>query len=290
MINGRYIIDGEEHKNLLTNDATLAVLRYLAKLEPDWSGGFAVGTGSTAATTGDTELEFEVYRGFVSTRAVDESTNEVIIKGVLPTNLNCDIHEVGIYSVANSDILQTGYLICDFDTDVFDITNATAETTQSRVGSAGASTTTTASTTQTHSITGFSENFDGLDFYDLFKLAVYIEDGNTSTIEVRLKNSSGDYFTYTSTPSVTGYYIDSWTKIDMTASGSITWADNINTIDILVTAGSGGNATVVLDGLRVTGAGQDNTSKLISRSVLASPKTKSGVEEMDVEYRVQFTL
>lgn len=287
----RFYQNGEliaERTNLITTDGKRAILRYLA----GHSGGFvrslAVGTGTTAAALGDTKLQFEVARADVSVISPDYIAQTLVFKATLEQSMELAIWEIGALSVAQSE--EYGKMLLTFDSDIEPWSAGAFQTDTSRIGGDALRVTASASATVTSSLSDlFLETSDYLDV-DKFSLAYIPQDANLNSLKIRLKTDASNYFEYTFTGLTAGYKIESWTKAQMTKTGSPSW-DNIISADLIVNAKSGGATSVDFDGLRIDASVVDNPDyALVSRTVLGSPVVKTGESQMDIEYTLDVTI
>jgi hypothetical protein len=283
-MNGSYSIKDFVYPNTLTNNATRVILGYLTGRFNEWAGSIAVGVGSTAATTGDEQLDLEIYRVPITVKEFDTANSTVTVKGTIPTEIVLKVYEIGVFSSARSDSIS----IIDFDPDFYSITGATESTTYQRAGTNAIQISATSATTQTATLSDIETNYNDRPADSVFKLGYYPLDLNISSVELRLMDIDENYYSHTFSPSVTGYAVESWERRDMVNSGSASWANDITRIDVRVTAG-GSDTDFVVDVLELVS--EDVTDDfLISRAVLGSPFLKTSAAELDVEYTITLDL
>lgn len=307
MLKGTYIFyeDGKEilrQSNVITKFGKRFLTNFIAGNVPSLSKDIAFGIDSTAATENDTRLGFEFYRlpvlfGSTDIQTVSSVTSySVVYKTTIPQDVVGQIYEVGLYPSNRSSINNfDSKFITDFDvvTDWEDSSGNNPLTTSSnyRIGGNLLRMYANASSSKEYKATIPKLDISGYSTADTLKLAYYKEDANISTIKVRLYSDPSSYYEVTITPtSGTGYKISSDIPLSTVFAGATSPAPdntNINQIGIIVTASSGGNAYVGLDGLRINDEDTfDPIFGMISRSVLGSPISKVAGRQVDVEYRL----
>jgi hypothetical protein len=287
----RFYQNGElvaEQTNLITDSGKRAILRYLAGHSTEFIKSIAVGTSSVAATTSDTKLSFEVVRVPLTVVSPDYVAQKLIFKGTVPQNEQFAIWEVGSLQESATD--GRGKLLLSFDSDMEAWTSGTFQTDVNRIGGDAFRVNAALSTTTTGALATTLIDVDDFADTDKFTLAYAPADGNLQTLKIRLKTDASNYWEYTLTGLTAGYKVESWTKAQMTKTGTPAW-DNITAVDVIVTAKAAGATNVDFDGLRidvVTGLGLD--APLVSRTVLGAAVVKSSEAEMDVEYELDVTI
>ena len=94
-----WIIDELEEHNLVVNTGLNWARDRLAGLAPDPARFIAIGTGNTAVTAGDTELEAEVHRSILTGSSAQENFKITFTQFL--TTLEADgeeLREVGLFS------------------------------------------------------------------------------------------------------------------------------------------------------------------------------------------------
>lgn len=280
------------HKNLITDEGKKAILRYLAAKVEAWSGGIAIGVGSSTPAATDVSMNFEIGRGEVDLWSPDFADNSIIVKGTIPVDVVGDIHEVGIHMQAtNSRAPADSLLITDFDDAYTEVEGHTRDTSaELRVGRAGAKVTPAASTSATVTLPYMFMDMSGYQGTDKIALAFYLADANCSDIRIKFMTDDANYFAIGIIPQTSaGYYISSITKQNFAATGTPDWA-NITKLEFQATAGAGGAAGVTFDGLRVNDTDYYDDFALVSRALVSPAIVKDDSHPLDIEYRVRFTF
>lgn len=307
MIKGTYIFyeNGKEilrQSNVITKFGKRFLTNFIAGNIQASKKDMAFGIDPTAATENDTRLGFEFYRLpvlFGSTdiqTANNVTTYSVVYKTTIPQDVVANIYEIGLFPSTRSSInnYDSKYLT-DFDDLLSWIdsgdNNPTIENSEYRINGnllrmnsmAGASNE-YKSSIPTIDMSGYSD-------VDTIRLAYYKEDANLSSIKIRLYSDSSRYYEATIIPaSGTGYKISEDIPLSTFFAGATSPAPditNINQIGIVLTASSGGNTYVGMDGLRINDEDTfDPIFGMISRSIPASPITKLAGRQIDVEYRL----
>jgi hypothetical protein len=103
--------DGElvgQRDNLITTAGKSAVLRYLAKMVPDYAGSILVGLDGTAPVVGDMRLGYQTAAAPVIMKSVDYTNQTVLFKATLDSNWAGRIYESGL-STLKLDSLTGAY-------------------------------------------------------------------------------------------------------------------------------------------------------------------------------------
>jgi hypothetical protein len=103
--------------NLITTAGKNVILRYLARMVPDYSGAIAVGLDSTAAAAADVRLGIQTSKVPIIMKSVDYTNQTITYKGTLDPNLVTVIYEMGLIS-AFTDTVTGSYdskLLAVFD-------------------------------------------------------------------------------------------------------------------------------------------------------------------------------
>lgn len=99
--------DGElvgQRDNLITTAGKSAVLRYLAKMVPDYAGSILVGLDGTAPVVGDVRLGCQTSAAPVIMKSVEYSTQTVLFKATLDSNWSGKIYESGLSSLKQDSL------------------------------------------------------------------------------------------------------------------------------------------------------------------------------------------
>jgi hypothetical protein len=265
----------------------------------------AIGIGTSAATTNDTDMQFEFYRSGVflgssdiqTNSATGESTYSVVYKTTLPTDVEGIIYEVGIFpsaSAQNTDY-SSRYISSFEDTTMWKDSNGDQPTKVStptpRIGSSYFSVSATSGQSKYYSIdTLFDISGYGVD--DSITIAFYQSDLNLDYLYVRFYSSPTNYkeVRFAGASSIGNKILNTKLSNLFNSSFTSTGATDfsaITSIEIGAKAKSSGNTNVLLDGLRLNDDDRYNTQYgLISRSVLSEPIVKKLGVEMDIEYKL----
>ena len=307
MLKGTYIFyeDGKEiarKSNVITKFGKRFLTNFIAGNVNNMSKDMAFGIDGTSATQNDTRLGFEFYRspvlfGSTDIQTVSSVTSySVVYKTTIPQDVVGYIYEVGLYPSTRSSVNNfDNKFITDFSvaTDWEDSSDAIplVGTSNYRIGGNVLRMSATSNSSNEYKATIPALDISGYSESDTIKLVYHREDANLSTIKVRLYSEPSKYYETTITPSSgTGYKISSDILLSTLFAGATSPAPdntNINQVGIIVTAGSGGNTSVGLDGLRINDEDTfDPTFGLISRTALGSPINKVAGRQVDVEYRL----
>jgi hypothetical protein len=126
---------------------------------------------------------------------------------------------------------------------------------------------------------------------DTFVLAYNVDNANTASVKFRLRTDASNYYEYSVATPGTGYRFASFQKGTPTSVvGTPDWAD-INEVEVVTTATSGGSASVEYDGLRIEDV--DSVAPeygLVARFVPATPITKAEGMVQDIEYALPVSI
>lgn len=292
MIKGQYKIYQEGEllavvNNLITTEGKKYIQRYLAGQVGRIASSVACGIGGTAATVADTRLQFEIARYPVVLTSADLVNSKLVFKATLPPEVVGTIYELGLWSL-DTNIAAGNYsskLITGFDGTTELWSTGTFNATNARVGADALRLTASASSSSTSEMTNVFYDFSGYSTADQFVLATN-GDANTASIKVRFKTDASNYYEITFSTIAAGYQFLSWTKNQMTATGTPSLA-NITSIEIVVTAKAGGATTVDLDAIRVEDTDTFSSDYvLVSRGIPGSPIVKGSSAPLDIEYTV----
>lgn len=274
-------------ENLITTKGRQLILAYLAGDIAFWGDELAVGVSNVAPALGDVRMGYELSRNFVTVTEPDPVNNTVLLKGTLPREVIGDIYEIGLFSSASKIAKAIPPApLTDFNTVYMDVTNLTAETTNSRIGEGGAALTAAAGATATGSVNNLRIPLEGRAPEDELTLA-YHNSGNASGVEIRFYTSATTYYTHTFTPAV-GYGFYKWTKANFTTTTAANWIDYVVKIEFRLTASTAGGSTVMFDGIKLETPVDSPDYGLTSRSVLTTPIVKGFDTELEIEYIIQF--
>lgn len=308
MLKGTYIFyeNGKEifrKSNVITKFGKRFLTNFIAGNVSSLQKDMAFGIDSTTATANDTRLGFEFYRAPVLFGSTDIQTSggttsySVVYKTTIPQDVVGEIYEVGLYPSNRSSINNfDSKFITDFD-DVLDWedpsgNNPLTSASNYRIGGNVLRMSAASSSSKEYKATVPTIDMSGYSDLDTIRLAYHREDTYLSTVKVRLYSETTKYYEATITPtSGIGYKISADIPLSTFFAGATSPApdaSNINQIGIIVTASSGGTATIGLDGLRINDEDTfDPVFGMISRSSNTSPLiSKVAGRQVDVEYRL----
>lgn len=273
-----------EYKNVITSDGRIRILDLVAGKIKGFASAIVAGIGDTAALSSDKALEFMVGGSDINATITDPVNNKIYFKATLPIQDDYEIHELGCFST-NYTGVQTNtegssLLLAVFGSQskwVDVIGTSTLATTNNRVSAASIQ---FASFSSAKGNMTFIKDFSSLASNATFDLAYYTS--GVSSLKMRFKVDSSNYFELTAWPVTNGYHISKKLKSDFVATGSPTW-DAIKTLEFEAT---GTSATLSLDCLRYTNPVVSTVfqSNLLSRVILLTPQRKLPGVSMDVEY------
>lgn len=267
--------------------------RYLANQGTALAGALAIGVGSASENLNDQSLQFEYARVTIELTAYDFSTDRLIFKATLPSDVVGKIYEIGLWTdEVNPGINGSGAsrIITTFDSATETWTPGTYDTTTVRIGYDSLKHTPAASAT-VESINA-TQNLDLGDYSnsDKFLLAYNCDNANAATVAIRFYTDSSNYYTFSTTSPIAGYHVDSFNKGTATITGTPDWA-SITQIGVITTAKVGGAASVEFDGIRIEDVDTISpTYGLIARKVLSSPVVVDGGIQMDIEYALAVSI
>jgi hypothetical protein len=109
LIEGHYklYLDGElvvASSNLITNFGKSTILRYMAGNISSYAGAVAVGVSSTAASSSDYVLDYELFRVPIAYRTANPTNSSVVFKGTAGAGLSGKVYEIGLFPSQNNDL------------------------------------------------------------------------------------------------------------------------------------------------------------------------------------------
>lgn len=276
---------------MITTQGKLIIQRYMAGQVNSIGGTIAVGLGASAEALADRKLTYEFERATVNVTSVDFINQRIIYKTTLPQETVGTIYEIGLYSGLMSSTPYTSSNLLSFDSLIESWTAGTYGSNNVRYGADNLRLTAAASATTVTVLDPVAFDLSGYSTVDQFSMALNA-DANTASVRVRLRGlDPTSYYEYTNSALATGYNIFTWTKSNMTLTGTtVTWA-SISSVEIAVTAKAAGTTNVDLDGMRIEDLDTPATdSVLVARKVLVTPQIKTGVSPMDVEYALDISI
>jgi hypothetical protein len=292
--------------NIITTEGKKIIASYLAGIAPSWAGAMAIGTGTTAAVVGDTQLALEFARQDVTSKAVligggTAGAHRIIAKTTVPQEIAGNVYELGIYSLSTgvSSASPSKVLVgmaASGDWEVYSGGNWIAsaqvpETTYYRAGVDSVTLATSAATTKYRYNLG-SADFSMYGGLDKISFGAYYTVGTLTSVALKFYSDDSNYYSYTPTlatligGATNTYTTSSFTKSSWAATGSPSWS-NITSIGVDVA--SAGSATAHIDLIRIDDSdNSDPNYALVSRSILVAPQTKAAGSEMDIEYFLDY--
>lgn len=277
---------------MITANGRTFIKRYLAGQAGSMVGAISVGIGSTAASLNDTRLAFEFARVPVSVISYDFASDLLVFKGTLDESVSGKIYEVGIWTAEVNTAAgnQGSQLITSFDSASESWTNGTYDTVTTRIGPDSLKHTPAASGNVSSVLSGLTLNFIDNSSLDSFVMAYNVDNANTSSIELRFRTDASNYYRFTVSAPTAGYKFSVFTKGSAAVVGAPKW-DDINEIEIVTTATSGGAASVEFDGVRLEDVDTiAPTYGLVARYVPTLPTVKAEGFVHDVEYTLPVTI
>lgn len=280
--------------NTITDDGMELLFDYLTGRSRMFLSYIALGLGETAASTSDTDLVHEIFRGRIEAASYSTDDSQVTWHiGLLPSDAVGVINEIATFDkLKNEDSLVAGdLLLTDFDTDVdtfsADVGSLASDTTNYKEGESALKATTDAgSTPQTISLTK-TLDLSAFEDADKFQILIYpYATTNLSNIKLRFETDGSNYYEATlSSFSATTWALKSVAKSAFSATGSPDWSD-INTIKLIITQSAPSAIDITFDSLRIITV--NTNSRCFSRQVLSPTVTKSSKQEALVTYTVTF--
>jgi hypothetical protein len=298
---------------MITRFGKRFIASYLAGMvsfpKQDIAIGVANGTDYASADS-NTRLGFEFYRLPASFGSIDiqtdgggNSTYSVIYKATLPQDIAGVVKEIALYPGSRTSVNSfDSKFISDFENNLvwFDSANQNPESVAfseedpiypvPRIGSSLIMIEVPQGTSEQYSATISPFDISGYSANDSLSLVYEKEDTNLSSIKVKLYSSDTAYHMATFTASgPAGQNIANLNLSALTTHNGPT--STINKVAIEVTAGSGGDSVVYLDGLRINDEDTfDPTFGMIARDVLVTPLEKKAGKPVDIEYKIGLTF
>jgi hypothetical protein len=100
---------------MITTDGRDTIRRFFAGQLSQIAGAMAFGTGSTAETVDDTELDEEVIRVNIASISADLANNRIVFRASVQPGSIATINEIGLYSssilVSSNDLDRSNVLV-----------------------------------------------------------------------------------------------------------------------------------------------------------------------------------
>jgi len=289
---GTYRIEGIEVANVITDAGRIGILGAVAGKQRGFADVISVGISPVAATTADKELAFQVADAKIKTVIVDSINEAIYFKATLAVPDDYQIYELGVYpgdakEAAGSRTAHQGSVLLNFNNMLAWESTTSVHSYYSgdnaRVSNSAILYNLAASANAVGSYP-VSLDLSRLPDSTQFKFAYLLN--NITALSLRFKTDSSNYFVQQSWSLTNGYHLEKVSKSSFTKVGSPDWA-NISRIEVAGTAGVGGGS-VMLDALRYDT--DIDSSSLLSRAVLASPKRKMAGTTMDIEYMLELDV
>lgn len=265
-----------EERNIITNAGKNLALNVMAGKAQSFINSIVVGIGDQAATVNDTNLQFMVGSASVTTTLVDPVNEKIYYKATLPDIDYYLISEIGC--IANNNFVETNSgILFNFNglatwtsTGTWSLQSANSRIDMNSISYS----------MNNENILGsadFQTDMSLLDNNCGITFAYYTNGISGLTLGFLVDNDN--YFYFNSWPTNNGYHVAKINKSDFLVHGAPNW-NAIKTIS--VASGSTGVATLSLDAVRYDSPMQ--STNLLSRAVLSTPKQKLGGIQMDIEY------
>lgn len=298
---------------MITRFGKRFIASYLAGMVSFPKQDIAIGVANNtdyASADSNTRLGFEFYRLPASFGSIDiqtdgggNSTYSVIYKATLPQDIAGTIKEIALYPGSRTSVNNfDSKFITDFENNLVwsNIEGQNPELVSydpedpvhplPRIGSSLIIVETPQGTSEEYSATISPFDISGYSANDSLTLAYHKLDTNLSSIKVKLYSSDTAYYMATFTASgVAGQKIGVINLSGLTTHNGPT--STITKISVEVTAGSGGDSVLYLDGLRINDEDTfDPTFGMIARDVLVTPLEKKAGKPVDIEYKIGLTF
>jgi hypothetical protein len=256
----------------------------------------AFGIGDKVEDVLDRKLQFEIGRADITVTAYDFVNNQLVFKAPLPDDLEGTVYEIALFSQETNSLAGDfgSVLLTSFDSDEEDWIDPTSgaasafSTTNTRVGADSLRLVATASTTTRSVLEGVAFDFSGNTSADKFVLACNVS-ANVSNVKLLLKTDNSNYYTITYTPAA-GYRFSGQSLGSAVPTGSPDWED-INMMEVQVTATSGGSATIDFDGIRIEDTDTPNPEYvMVSRELLSVPFVKDSGRIQAIEFAINVSV
>lgn len=274
---------------MITTAGKRHIKQYLAGQVPAVARAMSLGIGDTAASLSDQKMAFETLRLPLDLVSYDVVNDKLIFKAVIPDTYVGKVYEIGLWSL-EADLLTeaSNRILTTFDQVTETWSAGTWTTANTRVGAdslnlaPATSATVTAALDVSLDLTDFSPS-DGIN------LAYNNGNSNASSVRVRFKTDSSNYFTGVISAPTVGYKIGTILKSAFTATGTPDWG-NINTLEVEVLASGAGAASVDFDALSFVDLDFANPDYVqVAREVI-TPFTKVGGTVNEVEFSLSVSV
>lgn len=308
-LNGEYVFykNGVEvlrSKNLVTNKGKDVFVQYLSKANTEYASKIVLGVGATTPVATNEFLNFEVFSVPVEFRTVDftQTPSQVVFRGSIPATFTGVIYESGLATLGgimpdtnidyNTEIIvnfNQNYETWSTGTNVAFHLNDLEGTPRLRSGDYGLQITAPSSSSTTSSC----DNIIPLNYIssgDKIKIAFHVGSAIPSSIQIKLKADSSNYFTIT-IPSGSislGYNIVTVDFDNLVMTGTLN-TNSISSAEVTVNA-TASQSVVTMDSIRFDQYSDISKPVLISHSLLTTPLVVEGGNKFDIEYRLGFDI
>lgn len=294
---------------MITKFGKRFIASYLAGMVSFPKQDIAIGIASGsdyASSDSNTRLGFEFYRLPASFGSIDiqtdgggNSTYSVIYKATLPQDVAGIVKEIALYPGSRTSINNfDSKFITDFENNLvwFDVagqnpdlvsySEVTPEYPVPRIGSSLIMMESLQSSSEEYIASISPFDISGYSSSDSLTLAYHKADANLASIKIKLYSSDTAYHMATFNVSgAVGSKIATLNLSELTMQNGP--SSTITRVGVQVTAGSGGQTAVYLDGLRLNDEDTfDPTFGVIARDVLATPLEKKAGKPVDIEYKI----
>jgi hypothetical protein len=259
---------------MITNKGENFFFDYLAGRLPRWAGKMAVGIGQAGASKTDKDLEYHISDASIDIIVPDFYQQLIVIRGVVPSTLDCEIREIGIYFEPTPSIYRS---IVRFDPAVEQFEGGT----QVFDGAVG---TTSISAVDGDVITysSYPLLLGSVAASDEFRIALHKTAGIAGVV-ARFLVDENNYYTYTFAAEASeGSQILRAEKRNFVPTGYPDW-QSIQQVIFEVQADIG--TSLVLDDMRASA--RNSQQILLAREVLSTPIRTQAGQDTEIEYKVK---
>lgn len=266
-------------------------MRFLSGQVRNMAGGIAIGSGAAAPAVSDSRLTYEFDRATIYLTSPDYINKRIIFKGTIGEQVVGSIYEVGLYSSTFGSTVagNPSSSLASFERDVEEWSSNSFASGNHRLGFEALRLAPAASGTLGSSLPVILD-LSNYANTDQITVAFHSLNANASSVRVRFRGvDNAAYYEFSVATPAAGYNVVSFNKSAATKVGIVDWSQ-IHSIEVSVSATATGAAQVDFDGIRIQSTYPDVDNVLISRSVLATPVTKTTYAEMDIEYTLEVIL
>lgn len=244
----------------------------------------------------NSRLGFEFYRVPIRQGGIDVDSSvsptkyTVVYSATIPTNIAGKINEIGIYSGQSySRNLYESKFISNFELPYQWSPEPALDQSDYRVGDSSLIFTSDGTGPREYTYVVDSMDISGYNPSDTMSFSYKVNDGNLSSLKVRLYSSDTDYLEFTFTGHSVGYNIKNLNMSTGVSTGTFN-AQSVVKIGVVVTPTSA-QASVSMDGLRINDEDTfDPEYGLIARSILDSTMIKVIGREASIEFKLDLSF